>query len=66
MHKYTFFSNYPENPDTVTGRTLIIFIVYISSWMDFKLSPCTQGFWSNRPVIDAKVLHGFGRLVAGK
>ena len=51
---------------TVTGRTLIIFVVYLSSWMDFRLSPCTLGFWSHQTVIDADFLHGFEGLLAGK
>ena len=51
---------------TVIASTLIIFVVYFSSWMDFRLSPCTLGFWSHPPVIDAEFLHGFEGLLAGK
>ena len=61
-HKSAFFSNFPENPDTVHGRTLIISFILDG----LQTSPCIPGFWSNRPVIiDAEFLHGFGGLLAG-
>ena len=58
MNKSAFFSNFPENPDTLHGRTLIIFLD------ELKTAPCTPGFWSNRPVIDAEFLHGFAKAKA--